>query len=66
MEPLATKQAKDAAAAHYDAIYSKHPDADSIAQSTEFAAWVNAQPSAVRNAYERVLGKSCKTSPAVW
>ena len=51
LEPLTTKQAKDAAAAHYDAIYSKHPDADSIAQSTEFAAWVNAQPSAVRNAY---------------
>ena len=51
LEPLATKQAKDAAAAHYDAIYSKHPDADSIAQSTEFADWVNAQPSAVRNAY---------------
>ena len=51
LEPLTTKQAKDAAAAHYDAIYSKHPDADSIAQSSEFAAWVNAQPSAVRNAY---------------
>lgn len=51
LEPLTTKQAKDAAAAHYDAIFSKHPDADSIAQSTEFAAWVNAQPSAVRNAY---------------
>ena len=51
LEPLTTKQAKDAAAAHYDAIYSKHPDADSIAQSAEFAAWVNAQPSAVRNAY---------------
>ena len=55
LEPLATKQAKDAAAAHYDAIYSKHPDADSIAQSTEFAAWVNAQPSAVRNAYWGLL-----------
>ena len=51
LEPLATKQAKDAAAATYDAIYSEHPDADSIAQSNEFAAWVNAQPSAVRNAY---------------
>ena len=51
LEPLTTKQAKDAATAHYDAIYTKHPDADSIAQSTEFAAWVNAQPSAVRNAY---------------
>ena len=51
LEPLTTKQAKDAATAHYDAIYTKHPDADSIAQSTEFAAWVDAQPSAVRNAY---------------
>lgn len=51
LEPLTTKQAKDAAAAHYDAIYGKHPDADSIAQSSEFAAWVNAQPSAVRAAY---------------
>lgn len=48
---LSTKEAKSAAEAHYDAIYTKHPDADSIAQSNEFAAWVNAQPSAVRNAY---------------
>ena len=51
LEPLTTKQAKDAATEHYDAIYTKHPDADSIAQSTEFKAWVDAQPSAVRNAY---------------
>ena len=51
LEPLTTKQAKDAASSHYDAIYTKHPDADSIAQSTEFKAWVDAQPSAVRNAY---------------
>lgn len=51
LEPFKQERAKSAANAHYDAIYSKHPDADSIAQSTEFAAWVNAQPSAVRNAY---------------
>lgn len=51
LEPLTTKQEKDAAASHYEAIYGKHPDADSIAQSNEFKAWVNAQPSAVRNAY---------------
>lgn len=51
LAPMATKQAKDEAQAHYDAIYTKHPDADSIAQSSEFEAWVNAQPSAVRNAY---------------
>lgn len=48
---LSTKEAKSAAEAHYDAIYTKHPDADSIAQSSEFAAWVDAQPSAVRAAY---------------
>jgi hypothetical protein len=51
LEPLATKQAQDAASAHENAIFAKHPDADSIAQSAEFAEWVNAQPSAVRNAY---------------
>lgn len=51
LAPIKQERAKSAAEAHYDAIYTKHPDADSIAQSTEFAAWVNAQPSAVRNAY---------------
>lgn len=51
LQPLQAKQQKDAAAEHYDAIYSKHPDADSIAQSVEFKAWVDAHPSAVRNAY---------------
>ena len=51
LEPLTTKQAKDAAIEHHDAIYGKHPDADSIAQSSEFKAWVETHPSAVRNAY---------------
>nr|WP_314711156.1 hypothetical protein [uncultured Comamonas sp.] len=51
LEPFKQERAKTVADAHYDAIYTKHPDADSIAQSTEFKAWVDAQPSAVRNAY---------------
>lgn len=51
LKPLQAKQQQDAAAAHYEAIYSKHSDADSIAQSTEFKAWVESHPSAVRNAY---------------
>lgn len=55
LEPLTTKQEKDAAASHHEAIYGKHPDADSIAQSNEFKAWVGAQPSAVRNAYWGLL-----------
>lgn len=51
LAPLQAKQQKDAATEHYEAIYSKHPDADSIAQSVEFKNWVDAQPSVVRNAY---------------
>lgn len=51
LEPLTAKQQTDAAAAHYDAIYKAHPNADSIVQSEEFKAWVDGQPSAVRNTY---------------
>lgn len=51
LEPLQAKQQQDAAAQHYDAIYKAHPNADSIVQSAEFKAWVDAHPSAVRNAY---------------
>lgn len=50
-ELKAERQAEESSKAHYDAIYGKHPDADSIAQSKEFSAWVNAQPSAIRSAY---------------
>lgn len=50
LEPLHARQRKDAAAAHYDAIYGKHPNADSIVQSEQFKAWVDSHPSAVRNA----------------
>lgn len=51
LEPLQSKQQQSEAQAHYDAIYKAHPNADSIAQSAEFKAWVDAQPSVVRNAY---------------
>lgn len=51
VQPFQAKQAEDAETAHYDAIYSAHPNADSIAQSKEFADWVDSHPSAVRNAY---------------
>ena len=51
LKPLQAKQQRDAATEHYDAIYGKHPDADSIAQSVEFKAWVDSQPSVVCNAY---------------
>lgn len=51
LKPLQVQQEKDATAVHYETIYSAHPNADSIAQSAEFKAWVDSQPSAVRNAY---------------
>jgi len=51
LAPLKQAREQTAADAHYDSIYGKHPDADSIAQSTEFKTWVDAQPSAVRATY---------------
>ncbi|MEG1681311.1 MAG: hypothetical protein RR326_14540 [Stenotrophomonas sp.] len=50
LAPLQAKEQVKAADAHLDAIYKAHPNADSIAQSAEFTAWVDAHPSVVRNA----------------
>lgn len=36
--------AKNAAQAHYNAIYTAHPDADSVAQSKELEAWIASKP----------------------
>lgn len=63
IESLQQHKQEDAAAAHFRAIYEKHPDADSIAESKELVEWVDAQvdalPSAVRAdvraGYQRVL-----------
>lgn len=51
LQPLREQQSKSAADAHLDAIYTAHPNADSIVESAEFKAWVDSQPSVVRNAY---------------
>jgi len=55
LAPLVEKQQKEAQSAHYDTIYGKHPDADSIAESSEFNEWVNKQPSVVRTAYQNLF-----------
>lgn len=57
LAPLHQKQANDANSAHYQAIYEKHADADSIAESKELADWIEAQPSFVRDGYRAVLQK---------
>ena len=48
--PYAAREQQSAQAAHEQAIYAKHPNADSIVQSKEFAAWVNAHPAPARAA----------------
>ena len=53
--PLQLKQVSDANTAHYQAIYSKHPDADSIAESKELAEWIASKPSFARAGYVAAL-----------
>lgn len=57
VQPLKATQAVDATAAHMDAIYTKHPDADSIHRSLELKNWIATQPSFARAGYESVLQK---------
>lgn len=55
LKPIKDARAKTEAQAHIEAIYSKYPNANEIAESNEFAAWVNSHPSAVRSAYWALL-----------
>jgi hypothetical protein len=55
LAPLQQGKATDADAAHYAAIYAKHPDADSLAESQQLRSWIDAQPSFVRSNYDAVL-----------
>lgn len=55
LAPLKQKDVATAADAHTNAIYNKHPDADSIFDSTEFANWKAAQPAFARAGLDAVL-----------
>lgn len=55
LEPIQRQQQTEATNAHYSAIYDKHPDADSIAESKELADWIESQPSFVQSGYRGVL-----------
>lgn len=55
LQPLQKQAATDATADHFNAIYSAHPDADSIAESQEFAVWKSSQPAIVRAALDRAM-----------
>ena len=55
LAPLKEQRAMTAAEAHFAAIEAVHPDVDSIAQSAEFKAWIDKQPSFVRDGYQAVI-----------
>lgn len=57
LQPIEVQQTVDATRAHYQAIYAKHPDAASIAESKELADWIATQPSFARAGYETALTK---------
>ena len=61
LQPFEQKAAADASAQHFNAIYSAHPDADSILESQEFAVWKGAQPAVVRAALDQALEKGSST-----
>lgn len=50
MQPMQAKHQQDALSEHERVIYGAHPNADSIVQSEQFKAWVDAHPTTVRNA----------------
>ena len=57
LQPFQAQQSQSATEQHYGAIYAKHPDADSIAESTELAGWIDKQPSFARAGFQATLQK---------
>jgi len=61
LEPYQAKQTEDATEQHFKAIFEKHPDADSLAESKELADWIASQPSFARAGYQAVLEQGTAT-----
>lgn len=57
LAPLQQQQQVSAEQAHFNEIFTAHPDAESIVESKEFNQWKEAQPSFIKNAYEAVLNQ---------
>jgi len=57
LAPLQEKQAQSAEDAHFSTIQAAHPDVESIAQSAELTAWIDKQPSFVREGYKAVIAQ---------
>ncbi|AUX87044.1 hypothetical protein C3F34_14045 [Acinetobacter sp. ACNIH2] len=61
LAPLQQQQQVSAEQAHFNEIFTAHPDAESIVESKEFNDWKEAQPSFLKNAYETVLNQGSAT-----
>ena len=61
LKPIEQQAATDATTAHFNAIYSAHPDADSLVESQELAVWKGAQPAVVRDALDQAMEKGSST-----
>ncbi len=55
LAPLREREAQSAVSAHQQAIYSAHPDADEVYESSQFKEWMGNQPSYARAAIEYTL-----------
>lgn len=55
--PVLEQQKSTAKDSHYGAIYERHPDADSLAESKELADWIGKQPTFARAGYQAVLAQ---------
>lgn len=62
LAPLRQQQQVTAQQSHYQLIYEKHPDADSIAESKELQDWIGQQPKFAQDAYRGVLDKGDQAS----
>lgn len=57
LSPVQQSQQEAAHAQHFKAVYTAHPDANSIVESSEFAGWMGKQSSFVQEAMKGVLEK---------
>lgn len=57
LAPLLQQQQVSAEQAHFNEIFTAHPDAESIVESKEFNTWLDNQPSITKDAYSTVLNK---------
>lgn len=55
LKPLKDREAQEIKDSHYSAILEKHPDANEIVQSSQFAAWHASLPGFQRAAVDAVL-----------